>query len=662
VPPLLTRRRVGFFLFLLFSGFYLSHHSVQAGDEWLPIDPAELKMTSEAKASGAPAIYLYRQVDRDDNGRATSEHNYDRIKILTEEGRSYANIEIPFSKQRYNVSRIRARTIHPDGTIIEFDGKVFDNPIVKSKSLKYIAKTFTMPAVTVGSIVEYQFNYDFEDNYIFDSHWILSEELFTKHAKFSLKPFTRQAWTVTWLSPAGLPVGTVPAKQDPDGVIRMVTDNIPAFQIEDFMPPEDELKLRVDFVYHESTPEMNPEKYWANFGKKENGKVESFIDKRKAMEEALAQIVSPGDSVETKLRKIYARTQQLRNLSYEVRKTAEEDKRDKLKPASNVEELWKKGYGNARDITWLFLALARAAGVEAYPCWVSNRAEFFFQKQRLNSSELNSNVVLVKLNGNDLYLDPGSASTPFGLLPWQETGVSGMKLDRDGGKWIQTTLPSSGDSQIMREADFKLTEEGGLVGTLKITYTGLMALTHRSEQRNQDATSRKAYLEDLVKETVPAGIEVEMTKEPDWVGSETPLVAEFTVKVPGWVSGGGRKALFPTGIFGGPEKHLFERSVRVQPIYFRFPYKKIDNIKVELPLGWKTSSLLKPFDQDVKAAEYKLITEEKDGTLHIQREIRSDLLMIPQNAYPVLRSFFQIVRSQDEQQIVLQPGGASASQ
>ena len=89
----------------------------------------------------------------------------------------------------------------------------------------------------------------------------------------------------------------------------MATDNIPAFQIEDFMPPEDELKLRVDFIYHESSPEMNPEKYWASFGKKANGKVESFIDKRKAMEEAVGQSVSPGDPAETKLRKIYARTQ-----------------------------------------------------------------------------------------------------------------------------------------------------------------------------------------------------------------------------------------------------------------------------------------------------------------------------------------------------------------
>jgi hypothetical protein len=648
-------------LFLLFGGFYLSHHSVQAGDEWQPIDAAELKMTSEPKAPGAPAIYLYRQVDRDDSGNATTEYNYNRIKILTEEGRKYADIEIPFRKERFNVSRIKGRTIHPDGSIVNFDGKVYEKTVVKSKTLKYLAKTFTMPDITVGSIVEYHYNYDFTDHYIFDSHWILSEELFTRRAKFSLKPYSRDDWVVEWLTPAGLPPGTTPAKQDPDHVIRMVTENIPAFQIEDYMPPEDELKLRVDFIYNESTPEMNPDKFWASFGKKQNGSIESFIDKRKAMEQAVAQIVSPGDSPEVKLRKIYARTQQLRNLSYEESKTEQEDKREKIKPAANVEEVWKRGYGHGTSITWLFLALARAAGIEAYPCLVSSRSQYFFMKQRLNSSELNTNVVLVKLNGKDLYLDPGAASTPYGLLPWQETGVAGLKLDKDGGKWIETAMPASDASQVLHEANLKLTEEGGLEGTLKVTYTGLRALTQRNERRNQDAASRKTYLEDLVKESVPTGIEVELTNQPDWVSSENALIAEFNLKVPGWVSGAGHKALFPAGLFGGSEKHLFEHSERVQPVYFSYPYKKIDRIKVELPLGWKTTTLLKPFDQDLKAAEYKLTTEEKDGTLNIQREIRSDLIMVPQKSYPALRSFFQIVRTQDEQQIVLQPGGASAS-
>jgi hypothetical protein len=38
-----------------------------AGDDWSPIDPAEPKMTSEPKAPGAPAIYLYREFDRKEN-------------------------------------------------------------------------------------------------------------------------------------------------------------------------------------------------------------------------------------------------------------------------------------------------------------------------------------------------------------------------------------------------------------------------------------------------------------------------------------------------------------------------------------------------------------------------------------------------------------------
>jgi hypothetical protein len=108
--------------------------SVNAADEWQPISPEDLKMTSEPKAPGAPAIYLYRQVDRNDSARAGSEYNYVRIKILTEEGRKYGNVEIPFEKGRYDIANLRARTIRPDGSIVNFDGKVYENTIVKSKT------------------------------------------------------------------------------------------------------------------------------------------------------------------------------------------------------------------------------------------------------------------------------------------------------------------------------------------------------------------------------------------------------------------------------------------------------------------------------------------------------------------------------------------------
>ena len=37
------------------------------GDDWQPISPEELKMTGVPEAPGAPAVILYRQVDRDDS-------------------------------------------------------------------------------------------------------------------------------------------------------------------------------------------------------------------------------------------------------------------------------------------------------------------------------------------------------------------------------------------------------------------------------------------------------------------------------------------------------------------------------------------------------------------------------------------------------------------
>src|SRR5436305_11018147 len=110
-----------------------------------PVSQDELKMISEPKAAGAPAIILFRQVDRDDRGRTAHEDVYFRIKILAEEGRKYADIEIPFYKDQGTIVNLHARSIRPDGSITDFSGKAFDKSIAKARGLKYMAKTFTLP-------------------------------------------------------------------------------------------------------------------------------------------------------------------------------------------------------------------------------------------------------------------------------------------------------------------------------------------------------------------------------------------------------------------------------------------------------------------------------------------------------------------------------------
>jgi len=653
-------RRVFLLVVLLVVGA-MQRTPLVNGDDWLPISPEELKMTSEPKAPGAQAIFLYREVDRKDLGRANTEYNYVRVKILTEEGRKYANVEIPYRHRTTAISSIRARTIRPDGTVANFDGKVYEKTISKAKGVRYLAKTFTLTDVQVGSVIEYHFNYDLEDGFVFNSLWVLSEELFTKKAKFTLKPYDRMS--VRWSWPAGLPAGAQVPKEDPDKVVRMTAQDIPAFQLEDYMPPENELKYRVEFVYSEDTSiERDEAKYWKQFGKKSYDHVEGFIGKTQAMQQAVSQIVSPNDPPEVRVQKIYARVQQLRNLSYEPRRSDQEQKRDKMKEAKNVSDVWNDGYGWNSDITWLFLALVKAAGLEAYPVLASSRNEYFFHASRMNSTELNSNAVLVKLNGKDLYFDPGTAFAPYGLLPWAKAGVGGLKLDRDGGSWVTTAIPESSASRVERKADLTMTDEGSLEGKITVTFTGLEALSRRLELREKDDAARKKYLEDQLDEYVPATIEAELKAQPDWKGSNEPLVAEYQVKIPGWVSSAGKRALVPVGLFSATEKHLFEHAHREFPIVFEFPFKKVDDVTIELPLSWQVGSTPKDVDQDAKAAEYIFKSDGKNGTVHFNRVLRSDLFMVPADKYAVLRNFFQVVRSGDEQQIVLQPGTAAASQ
>jgi hypothetical protein len=624
------------------------------GDEWQPISQEELKMTSVPEAPGAPAVILYRQVDRDD-GRTPHEDTYIRIKILTEEGRKYANVEIPFFKEYGGMTAIKARTIRPNGSIAAFDGKVYEQTIVKAKGVKYLAKTFTLPDVQVGSIIEYRYTQDF--NGVYDSsRWVLSNELFTKKARFSLKPDIDYALRWSW--PQGLPTGAEPPK-DEHGTIRMTASNVPAFQVEDYMPPETSLKFRIDFIYSdEAVVEKDPAKYWKSVAKKQNERVESFVNKKKAMEQAVQQTVGAGDAPEVKLQKIYARVQQLRNTSFEKEKTEQEQKREKEKTVSNVEEILKRGYGDGRQITWLFLAMARAAGFEAAPVLISRRSDFFFNPGVMNERELNDNLVQVKVDGKELYFDPGTAFTPYGLLPWWETSVTGLKLTKDGGAWVETPLPDSNISRIERKADLKLNSEGTLEGKLTITYYGVEAQTLRMEERNEDDTSRKKLLEDMVRESVPAAIDVELQNQPDWKSSAPALVSEYSFKIPGWVAGAGKRALLPVGLFSAAEKNVFEHEGRVYAVYFHYPYRKIDDVSIQLPLGWKLGSLAKPIDQDAKAAAYTMKAEDLGGNLHLTRMIRSDLMMVPKANYLALRGFFQMVRTGDEEQVVLQPGDA----
>jgi len=196
---------------------------------------------------------------------------------------------------------------------------------------------------------------------------------------------------------------------------------------------------------------------------------------------------------------------------------------------------------------------------------------------------------------------------------------------------------------------------------LTLTYTGLEAMYYRLEERHADDVARKKFLEERVTSQIGVPAEAELTNQPDWASSETPMIAEFKLKIPVRTANAGKKVMIPAAIFTAGEKRVFEHANRVHPIYFEYPHQKADDITIELPTGWEVNSLPPVQDYNGKVITYTLKVEQSPGTLRLTRKLAVDVLLLDQKSYAALRNLYENVRTSDGMQIVAVPGEIHAS-
>ena len=640
-PDRWTAVRVFLFGLILFA---VTLVPVRAAD-WPKIPPDELNLKDSPTHPGSHAISLYHEVQTDDVQSTVRYHT--RIKILSEKGKKHANIELSYLKKLYTIEDIKARTVRPDGSSIEFKGEIFEKTIVKRRGVKFLAKTFSLPEVQVGTIIEYKYREQWDPQRFPARRWLIQQELPIRRALFTRKRYTEMA--VQWIS-FRLPDNN--AAKESSGVIRLELENIPPFEEEDFMPPEEELTMRVDFYYVRERKE--PNEFWEEVGKQLNKAAEDFIGKHDDIAREAAAVVNPADPPETKLRKLYVRAQQVRNLSYERAKTEKEEKREKLKTNNNVKDVLKNGYATGWEINCFFVALARAAGFEASVAYLAGRHEYFFNLQYLDSDQLNAYVAVVSLNGQDIFLDPATKFAPYGLLSWAQTGVRGLKLNKKGGEFIRSPLPDSSFGLAERKAKLRLLDDGTLEGDLEVSYHGQAALSRRLSDYEEDDAGRRKAREDEIKEWLPDGATAEIRAVTGFDESEQPMRIECTIRVPGFAAATGRRILLPFSVFHVGRRNPFQNTRRIHPVYFRYPFREVDEVTISLPEDFQVEGLPAPREQISSAVTFR--TESKSsrpGTLQIERRFAMEGILFPVELYPALREFYTRVRTADEEHIVL---------
>jgi Domain of Unknown Function with PDB structure (DUF3857)/Transglutaminase-like superfamily len=633
--------------------------------DWPDIAPQDLSMTSVPEQPGASAVVLLREETDDDMNNTHSV--YMRIKILTDAGREYANVEIPYNRRGFHVSDISGRTIHADGTIIPFTGTPFDKTVLKGSGFRVNEKSFTLPDVQVGSIIDYRYSLRYEDNLLLPPTWEVQTDLFQRQAYFKFIPFQNHgnmyiqlahgqiAQGIAWVPFIGngvypklhtLPNTSYATVHQVTEWVDMTETNVPPLVNEPFMAPPSLLRWRVYFYYQEN---LTADPYWKSEGKYWSKDVSHFMDHDKGIRDEVAKITSSSDTPEEKVKKIYAFIDTLQNRDYLPQKTKQEKAVLEIKVNTGVEDVLTNQSGSHDELNRLFVAMVKAAGIPATLMWVPDRSEDLFIKQYLSTSQLDAEIAVVELDGKDVFLDPGSKFCPYGDLDWRYTGIAGLRDEGNGATFAVTPGPTFQQAILTRMARVSLDQHGQLSGMVGLTFMGLQAMTRRQEALKMDDEGRKTMLEDELRSMLPGNSQVTLVNSPDWDGTETPLIAQFHIECP-FAIAAGKHLMLMQHLFQVNETERFAAAQRTNAVYFHYPWQEADVVYISIPAGMQIESLAPDDTVRLKYALYQVQQKQDSPTeLYSRRDfVMGDMVIVPQD-YKELKDFFDKVKADDSQ-------------
>jgi hypothetical protein len=652
------------------------------GAEFTKPTKEELEMTSLPGYPGVSAVVLYREeITRDDLHVV---QHYERIKILTEEGKKYANVELGFVRfleagalggDNKDLNGIEGRTIHADGTIVPFTGKPYLKVLAKAKETKVQEKVFTLPDVQVGSIIEYRYETRYNDNSIESPDWYIQGDLYVKQAHYQWWPTThelidykeRPINMISWfpILPQGAKIvhTETPASSlnNPQQEYDLMVKDVPPMVEEEYMPPIKSYSYRVLFNF---TPFRSPQEYWKDNGKEWSKHADAFAKENSDLRKATDDVVAGATTDDAKLRKIYAAVMQLENSDFTREHEKREDKANGLGKMNDAYDVLTHKRGDSTQMTELFVAMARAAGLKADMMLVSDRSDRLFTPLWLNFEQLPDMVAVVSVDGKDKFFDPGSRYCGYGSLAWQHTWVQGLRQKDGGTEFAETTGDSYADNKTSRVANLKMDPAGQVTGHIDLTFTGAPALRWRQAALRGDEDGVKHDLKTDLEKMVPKTLNVQEPVITGLEDYEKPLTVSYQV-TGSLGTPMGKRLMLPADIFLIDEKATFPQDKREQAVYYHYPQEVLDAQRVNFLSGFQVEAVPPAAKFNLpKQAIYALSVEPEATNFTTRRSFVFNEIIVPTASYPQLRGFYAQFEAADQQSVVLkrgEPTTASAS-
>ena len=629
--------------------------SVSAGPKLMS---AEEKAVESDPATGTEhALILLEETVRDERNGYTSQKAYHlRAKILSNDGRDLANVEIPTTKNETQVKRWWGFAIAPDGTLSELPQSALrEQSVVKTGGTEHLSLRGVIPGVEPGSIIDY--------GYVIGGSGFYNEVMVELQRRFAIKkllyrwtPYERMRGEYTL---RGTETKNVAVHGDGESITIQAHDMRPVPD-EPYMPPDAEVRTTVTMFY---TILGSPQQYWTMVGAFVDELVAAYGPKDKSLQLVVKQMAwPPGADLAAKTRVLYEWVG--RNIRNSGALSAEEFEAIGAlngKKKFTARTILTERYGNPAEINLLYASLVRAIGADARLVFAVDRTRRYWDPEFKSTSQFAFVLVAVNMPGKpdeqSVVVDAASG-LPYGELPWQASGTHGV-VAVSGGFRAATLLPTMADRNVGEtKLALSFASNGDtLVGTWSFVGRGQQGRERRAELRAAAGEERAKAIDDLcgTRPWEPRQAEAPALEDrtaPFQLSCESengatnfePTLDRYTVSLigPWW-----------------PAVTEFTESTRRLPVIFPFPKTDIVSADVAPPPGFRAADPPAPVRLDSPIGIYTMNVTAAETGFHVERKLILNALKVAPEGYEMLRKFLGDVSRADRAPLSFRPAAAT---
>lgn len=616
----------------------------------------EIELTTYSKDKNAEAVVLF---NRGSSRFVRNESSFDitfkqskRIKILSEAGIKYAEIEIPYYREGDIYEKIIELTAYTynyeDGFLTKTELKKEDMHDERVNEY-WMVRKFAMPNVKAGSIID--LTYTITTPYIFNLRdWSFQEKIPTIYSEYTVRmiPFYEYSYILQGASQldshnsyedSGFK-NTFAGVTYNDYIHKFVMKDVPAFESEEYITSMNDYIMKIDFQLAKI--------HFPTGGDKE------IISTWPDMVKTMVKHADFGKFIK-KCEKLAPKIIDVNALLQKPEKDRFEEVVDFVKNNFNWNEHYGKfasksagnmlddKFGNSADINLLTIGLLNAVEIEAYPLLISTRDHgkilvdypysHFFNNVIIFAKPDNFNILsdATELN-NSAFRIPPSCINDKGLLVREDEEVAWIGL--------QSEIPS----RISTFIQLKL-NDNEMEASVKTSATEYEAL----ELRNDIGNDVEKLIEKLNKKNYTT--DKESVKIRESVSPKEDYSYEFSPQItPEEIA----NKLYIAPFLNEPiDDNPFNQEKRTYPIDMVYPWKRIYSSTFEIPENYQVDFIPENFTVKNNLAEIEYRVMQSESNIVVSLSIYFKKSVYPADDYSKIKYYFNEIVKKGNEKIVL---------